>query len=98
VVGSGTWELRPADKQGALAANAATFAGEVKDPAAADIDLRALGALRFEESPPFFGAILAELATAIDGAGVRTLPGAGHVSHETHPRDHLGVNRPFLAA
>ena len=87
-----------------MAANAHTFAGEQRDPAWAEIDLDALGAIPFpvlftqgDQSPPFFSKVIARLAEGIDSAEVRTLPGAGHVPHETHPAEYVAVISRFAA-
>ncbi len=86
------------------AANADTFAGEAADPAWADIDLDALSGITFpvlltqgDQSPPMFAKIIARLAAAMDNAEVRTLPGAGHVPHATHPADYVAVISRFAA-
>ena len=42
-LGPGAWEMMPEEERASLAANAQTFAGEVLDPAWAEIDLDALG-------------------------------------------------------
>ena len=103
-LGPGAWEMMPEEERASLAANAQTFAGEVLDPAWAEIDLDALGDITVpvlltqgDQSPPFFSKIIARLAEAIDGAEVRTLPGAGHVPHMTHPTEYLSVVTPFAA-
>ena len=50
-----------------------------------------------DQSPPFFSRIIAQLAEAMDSAEVRTLPGAGHVPHMTHPAEYLAVIDQFAA-
>ena len=103
-LGPGAWETVPEEERASMAANAHTFAGEVLDPAWAEIDLDALGAIAFpvlltqgDQSPPLFSKIIAGLAEAIDGAEVRTLPGAGHVPHTTHPSEYVSVVSRFVA-
>lgn len=97
-LGPGAWEMMPESERAAAAANANTFAGEARDPAWTDIDLDALGSVGFpvlltqgDQSPPFFSKVVARLADAIDGAEVRTLPGAGHVPHQTHPAEYVSA-------
>jgi len=62
------------------------------------VDLDALAALplpvlltRGELSPPLFGPVIDRLGAAMERAEVRTLSGAGHVPHLTHPA-------PWIAA
>ena len=102
-VGPGAWAQMPAEARAMVTANAPTFAGEQLDPAWADIDLAALAGVDFpvlltggSESPPFFAAILARLAEAIDGAELRTLQGAGHIPHETQPAEYAALVKGFL--
>jgi pimeloyl-ACP methyl ester carboxylesterase len=103
VVGPGAWEAMPAAARDVLAANAPTFAGEVRDPRWADIDLDGLRTLdapvlltNGDQSPPFFAEIVEALASALPTASKRTLAGAGHVPHETHPREYAAVVTEFL--
>ena len=81
-----------------------TFAGEQLDSAWADIDLDALNRITVpvlltqgDQSPAFFSRIIARLAETMDSAEVRTLPGAGHVPHMTHPAEDLSVIDQFAA-
>jgi pimeloyl-ACP methyl ester carboxylesterase len=101
-VGPGAWEMMPPEERARMAANADTFAGEQRDPEWAAIDLDALGAVSFpilltqgDQSPPFFSRIIARLADAVESAAVSTLPGAGHVPHETHPDEYVTVISQF---
>jgi pimeloyl-ACP methyl ester carboxylesterase len=50
-----------------------------------------------DQSPPWFPAIVAKLAEAIESAKVLTSPGAGHAPHLTHPDDYLAGVTDFLA-
>ena len=97
-LGPGAWDMLPPEQRASMIANAGTFAGEALDPAWADIDLDGLGRVEFpvlltqgDQSPPFFSKIIARLEEAMDGAEVRTLPGAGHVPHMTNPADFVTV-------
>jgi pimeloyl-ACP methyl ester carboxylesterase len=103
-LGPGAWEMMPKDERASTAAHAHTFAGEQRDPAWAEIDLDALRGIEFpvlftqgDQSPPFFSKIIARLAEAIDSAEMRTLPGAGHVPHMTHPAEYSSVISQFAA-
>ncbi|NEW38683.1 alpha/beta hydrolase [Nocardia cyriacigeorgica] len=102
-LGPGAWELMSSDEQLSMIINAHTFAGEQHDPHWAEIDLAALSEVGFpvlltqgDQSPPFFATISARVAEAIDGAEVRTLPGTGHIPHETHPAQYADVVGGFM--
>jgi len=102
-VGPGAWEMMSQEERGSLAALAHTFAGEQLDPAWAELDLDALGGISFpvlftqgDQSPPFFSKVTAQLAESIRNAEVRTLPGAGHVPHLTHPAEYLAIISRFV--
>lgn len=101
-LGPGAWEMMTEDERASTAAHAHTFADEQRDPAWADIDLEALRSIGFpvlftqgDQSPPFFSKIVTRLAEAIDSAEVKTLPGAGHVPHITHPGEYTAVLSQF---
>ena len=103
-LGPGAWGMMPLEERASMAANAHTFAGEVLDSEWAEIDLDALGGIAFpvlltkgDQSPPFFSRVIARLADDIDSAEVRTLPGAGHVPHMTHPAEYVSVISRFVA-
>ena len=104
VLGPGAWEMMAEGERATMVANADTFAGEALDPAWADIDLDALSGITVpvlltqgDQSPPMFAKIIARLAAAMDNAAVRTLPGAGHVPHATHPADYVAMISRFAA-
>ncbi|TLG03283.1 alpha/beta hydrolase [Nocardia cyriacigeorgica] len=102
-VGPGAWEMMPSEVQSSMVANADTFAGEQYDPHGSEIDLADLGEVGFpvlltrgDQSPPFFGTITSRVAGIIDGAEVRTLPGAGHIPHMTHPGPYAAAVTEFM--
>ncbi|MGH2982578.1 MAG: alpha/beta fold hydrolase [Solirubrobacterales bacterium] len=104
VLGPGAWETMPAEEQASMSANADTFAGELADDGWAAIDLEALGRstvptllTQGDQSPPFFSKIIAQLDQAMDGAELKTLPGAGHIPQITHPADYMALIRRFAA-
>lgn len=104
-LGPGAWEMMPEEERASVAANADTFAGEALDPAWADIDVDALSDVTVpvlftqgDQSPPFFSKIIARLAEAMDSAEVRTLAGAGHVPHMTHPAAYVAVISRFVSS
>jgi pimeloyl-ACP methyl ester carboxylesterase len=103
-VGPGAWEMMTPEERASLVANADTFAGEQRDPEWADADLDAFSRITVpvlltqgDQSPRFFSKIIEQLAEAIEGAEVRTLPGAGHVPHMTHPAEYVAVVNRFVA-
>ncbi|MDN5853558.1 MAG: alpha/beta hydrolase [Actinomycetia bacterium] len=103
VIGPGAWDVMPREERAGMTAHAGTFAGEQVDPSWADIELDALGKVgapvlltQGDQSPPMLSAIVARLADVIAGAQVLTLPGAGHVPHETHPDEYATAIRRFV--
>ena len=104
-IGPGGWDMLPAEKRAAIAANAGTFAEEPRDPDGFAIDVGALARLELPllvtggtESPPFFDAINARVADAAPSAERKTLEGAGHVPHETHPAEYAQLIASFIAS
>jgi pimeloyl-ACP methyl ester carboxylesterase len=102
-IGPGAWELMPPEERAAMTANAGTFVDELRDPDWAMIDLDGLAALscpvlltQGDQSPPFFAAIIARLAEEMNHARVTTIPGAGHVPHQTHPTEWVAVVEEFV--
>jgi pimeloyl-ACP methyl ester carboxylesterase len=103
-LGPGAWEMMPSEERASMVGNAQTFAGEALDPEWTSIDIDALSGVTFpvlltqgDQSPPFFSKVIARLEEAMDSAEVRTLPGAGHVPHMTHPAEYVGVISRFAA-
>lgn len=91
-LGPGSWAQLPPAAQQMMIGNAPTFADEMNEPEALDMDLDALG--RFdrpvllttgEQSPPTFAPVIRKLAGALPRAEVVMLPRAGHIPHVTHP-------------
>ena len=98
VVGPGGWETAPAQVKDTMIANARTFADEVRDLEGYGLDLGALARLdrpvllsKGDQSPPFFGRIIDQLADAARSAEVVTIAGAGHVPHSTHPAEWVAL-------
>ena len=103
-LGPGMWEMLPAENRERMITNASTFAEETRDQAGFVVDLDALAALerpvlltQGDQSPPFYSAIVERLETVIPHARVRTIAGAGHMPHVTHPAEWLEVVRDFAA-
>jgi pimeloyl-ACP methyl ester carboxylesterase len=104
VFGPGAWEQLPEQSRRTFVTNAPTFLEEMRDPEQLRIDLDGLA--RFPhptlltnggESKPEFLPVVARLAATIPGAQRRTLAGAGHVPHLTHPAEYVALTLEFLS-
>jgi pimeloyl-ACP methyl ester carboxylesterase len=91
-LGPGTWATLPPAIQRVMIENAPTFLDEANDPDQVGFELDRIKMLsmpvvltRGDQSPPVFEPVVSRLSGAIPHAEVATLPGAGHVPHETHP-------------
>jgi pimeloyl-ACP methyl ester carboxylesterase len=102
-LGPGMWEQLPEQARQIAMDNAATFLDEQRDPAWASLGLADL--VRFaspvlltrgDQSPPWFSKIVAKLEQALPRAEVRTIPGAGHIPHETHAHDYVATLTNFI--
>ena len=51
-----------------------------------------------DQSPPFFGAVLDKVATALPQTERHIYVGAGHNPHMTHPDDYVRTLSGFAAA
>ena len=105
VLGPGAWEMLPAEIRETFVANAPTFADEFADQEGFDLDLAALAdtapPLQIStgtESPPFFAAIADRIAQAVPDARRLVIEGAGHVPHQTHPDEYVGLVRSFIGS
>ena len=94
--GTGAWAQFPAELRETFTFNAPTFLDEERDPGSRTMDVSTLEEFRRpalltqgETSAPFFPAIVDTLARAMPAAQRRTLRGAGHVPHVTHPDDYV---------
>ena len=103
VVGAGTWEERPQEVRQRWIFNAPTFLDEERDPAARRVDLQALSTFTYptlltsgDQSPPVFRFIVEMLAQALPQARRRTLAGAGHGPHVTHPAEYVEILVSFI--
>ncbi|WP_251050679.1 alpha/beta fold hydrolase [Streptomyces sp. ISL-86] len=103
--GPGAWAQLPEPVRETFVANAPTFADEQADPDWGTVDLTRLSRYtgptlltRGTESPPWFPVIIDKLAGALRQAELRTLEGAGHVPHLTHPDTYVDNLAAFLAA
>jgi len=103
VVSAGAWEERPQEVRQRWIFNAPTFLDEERDPASRRVDLEALA--RFtcptlltsgDQSPPVFRFIVEMIAQALPQAQRRTLAGAGHGPHVTHPVEYVEILVSFI--
>jgi pimeloyl-ACP methyl ester carboxylesterase len=101
--GPGGWAQLPAERRQAWVFNATTFLDEQRDPEWLTLDLTELA--RFarpalltqgEHSQPLFRAIVDRLAGCLPDAQRRTLFGAGHVPHTTHPEEYVRTIERFI--
>jgi pimeloyl-ACP methyl ester carboxylesterase len=102
--GPGAWELfSPEDRQSCFD-NAPTFLDETRDPDAYSIDIAALAAfprpalLTYgDQSPVWFPAVVAKLATVLPHREMQAFAGAGHVQHLSHPAEYAAMVSAFAA-
>lgn len=101
-VGPGGWAQLPPTLRQTFIENASTFLDESRDPNWLSINLDALS--RFtkpvllsqgDQSPPFFPAIISKLKEAAPQAEVRTLAGASHIPHTSHPQEFVEMLLAF---
>lgn len=91
-LGTGAWATMPTEVQQGMIENAPTFLDEANDPDALAFELQWIGSFSKpvlftlgDQSPPAFAPVVAKLSGALPHAQIVTLPGAGHIPHETHP-------------
>jgi pimeloyl-ACP methyl ester carboxylesterase len=103
-LGPGAWAQLPAPLRATMIDTAPAFLAEQQDANWASLDPAELSGIKLpvlltqgDESPPWFPAIVAKLAEAIESAKVLTYSGAGHAPHLTHPDDYLAGVTDFLA-
>lgn len=90
VLGAGAWAFLPAETRATFVANAATFAGMVRDPFYDQVPDLAGHAMPIvltagTESPAWLPAIVDAIAAAHPSITREVYRGAGHVPHLTHP-------------
>lgn len=102
-VGPGMWDKLSPEMRQTFVFNAPTWLDEMNEPSAFTLDLERLATFhqpalisRGDQSPPFFGAILDRIATALPHARRNTFRGAGHVPHLTHPDEFVDVVSGFI--
>ena len=98
----GTWEQLPEPIRATMVDSAQAVLGEQQDPMWALVEPSTLAWIacpvlvtQGDQSPAWFRAIVARLATEINGATVHTYEGAGHAPHLTHPSDYVAMTTAF---
>lgn len=93
-VGPGGWTQLPPHLRQTFVENASTYLDESHDPAWLTLDLEALSRFPYpvlltqgDQSPPFFRAIVSKIKAYLPQARVKTLAGASHIPHTSHPRE-----------
>ena len=101
--GPGAWEQLPPTMRETFLFNAPTWLDEMNEPAAFSLDLDKLSSFggpllmsHGDQSPPFFLAILEQIADAVPRAQRHSFRGAGHVPHLSHPDDYALVVGSFI--
>lgn len=101
VLGSGAWETLPEGFRAAIVANAHTFAGMLEDPswdqltASPDASVPVM-LTKGTTSPIWLTGVVDELAASVyTHATCRTIAGAGHSPHLTHPADFAAAVRAW---
>lgn len=86
-----------------LVSNAPSFIDDINDPEPWTVDLEKLAGFpkpilltQGELSPHFYAAILSQLLQALPRVQKRTVPGAEHVPHISHPREYAEIIRAFI--
>jgi pimeloyl-ACP methyl ester carboxylesterase len=101
--GPGAWGQLPPELRQTFIANAPTFLDELRDPEATTMTVAGLAQFSHpalltqgEQSPPMFARILDIVAAAMPRAERRTLPGAGHAPHVSHPELYVQIVSEFV--
>ena len=101
--GRGSWERLPESTRQTFIANAWTWLEELQDPAWSILDPRKLQRFsgpalltRGDQSPPFFPAVVAQVARALPQATQHLFAGAGHVPHLEQPAAFVDVVTRFI--
>jgi len=103
-LGPGMWEKLPSSQRQTFIFNAPTWVDEMNEPESAmSVDLARLVAFNHpallsegEQSPPFFGVILDQIATALPHAQHHLYRRAGHVPHLTNADEFVQVVSGFV--
>jgi pimeloyl-ACP methyl ester carboxylesterase len=102
--GPGAWDSLPERMRQTFITNALTWFDELQDPDWNRLDLHRLQGFtkpalltRGDQSPPFFPAVVAQVARALPHASQHLFAGAGHVPHLEQPEAYVKVLTGFIA-
>jgi pimeloyl-ACP methyl ester carboxylesterase len=102
--GPGMWDRLPEQLRQTFIRNARTWFDELQDPDWNRLDLERLRRFtkpalltRGDQSPPFFPAVVAQVARALPHAEQHLFAGAGHVPHVEQPEVYVGRVTRFIA-
>jgi pimeloyl-ACP methyl ester carboxylesterase len=98
------WDKLSPEMRHTFVFNAPTWVDEMNEPERVmAVDLARLRAFtrptllsEGDQSPPFFGVILKQIAAALPHARHHVYRGGGHVPHLTHPDEFVQVLREFV--
>jgi pimeloyl-ACP methyl ester carboxylesterase len=103
--GPGAWEGLPEQMRQTFMRNALTWYDELQEPGWNRLDLDRLRRFtkpalltRSDQSPPFFPAVVAQVARALPHASQHLFAGAGHVPHVEQPAVYVERVTRFIAA
>lgn len=103
--GPGAWPELPEEVREKFVFNAPTWLDELHDPEALEMDLTGLREFAApallttgDQSAPFFPLVVARVVGVMPQATLRTLAGAGHVPHLSHPKEYVRVVTEFVSA
>lgn len=102
--GPGAWDSLPERMRQTFISNALTWFEELQDPDWNRLDLHRLQRFtkpalltRGDQSPPFFPAVVAQVARALPQASQHLFAGAGHVPHLEQTGAYVEVLTAFIA-
>lgn len=102
--GPGAWDSLPERMRQTFISNALTWFDELQDPHWNRLDLHRLRRFtkpalltRGDQSPPFFPAVVAQVARALPQASQHLFAGAGHVPHLEQTGAYVEVLTGFIA-
>lgn len=103
--GAGAWDQFPPELRSLFVSHAPTFLIQLRDPDELDADLEGLRSFdkptlltQGSTSQPLFARTIAILAETIPAAERKTIEGAAHVPHATHPRALAGIVLEFVGS
>jgi pimeloyl-ACP methyl ester carboxylesterase len=103
--GSGAWDPLPERMRQTFIHNARTWFDELQDPDWNRLDVERLRRFtkpalltRGDQSPPFFPAVVAQVARALPHASQHLFAGAGHVPHVEQPAVYVDLVTRFITS